>query len=191
MQKVSREVESSSTKFIFQSLSNWQAMQSCWKSSLGTKTITSSFSSFRSHLFITQSHRVTNLLPYHNKMLLFLVLLQKNQAEALVKKSACCFTPICCLPDSKKAETADWAELAEPKESTETVWGTKYLCQKEQELPSLSSFSLRTAHDTKATFFCGTRPANCRLQGRLQTQCALYVWQLLHHPRMVREIMSW
>lgn len=108
MQEVSREVEHSSIKFSFQSLSNWQAMQSCWKSSLGTKTITSSFSPFRSHPVITfhsipsQSHTFTNPLPYCNKMLLFLALLRKNQAEALVKKSACCFTPIFCLVDSKK-----------------------------------------------------------------------------------------
>lgn len=110
-------------------------MQSCRKSSLGTETITSSFSPFRSHPFITfhfippQSHIVTNPLPYHNKMLLFLALLQKNQAEALVKKSACCFTPICCLLDSKK-QKQQTGQNWQPKEITETTWGTKYLCQK-------------------------------------------------------------
>lgn len=105
------------------------------------------FSPFRSHPFITfhlippQSHSVTNPLPYHNKMLLFLALLQKNQAEALVKKSACCFTPICCLLDSKKQKQQtgqNWQSQMEVLKQCEE----QNICAKKSKNSLLSMASL-------------------------------------------------
>lgn len=147
MQEVSREVECSSIKFSFQSLSNWQAMQSCWKSSPGTKTITSSFSSFRSHLFITlyfippQSYTVTNPLHHHNKMLLFLALLQKNQAEALVKKAVLLlYTRL--LPSSLKKQKHQTGENWQSQRKVLKQCEKQNICAKKSQSSLLSAASL-------------------------------------------------
>lgn len=132
-----------------------------------------------------QSYRVTNQLPYHDKTLLLLVLRQKNQAEALVKKSTCCFTPVCCLPDSKCRNS----RLGRTKGKYWNSVRNKIPVPKKQELPSLSSFSLCTAHDPKPTFICGTSPANCRLQGHLQMQCMFDSSFITQNGQ--KDIMSW
>lgn len=178
MQTVSSKGEGGSSKCSFQTLSNWKAMQSCWKSSLATKNITSSFSPFRSCSFIMlcfmspQSHTLPHML--------FLITTSASLSAFAAKepswstgKGVCLLLCTHLLSSwSKKAGTADCSELAEPKWSTETAWELKQLCQKSKG-SLLSAASLWTAHNTKTILLCSTSTANHRLQGQLQTLCSV------------------
>lgn len=167
-------------------------MQSCRKSSLGT--ITSSFSPFQiPSLYhiplhpspVTHSHKSSSLSQQNASISCFAA----KESSWSTGKEVCLLLYTHLLSSwFKKSKNSRLVRTGRAKGKYWNKVRNKVFVPKKQELPSLSSFSLHTAHDTKPTFICGTSPANCRLQGELQTECALYVLQFLHHPRTVREI---